>query len=440
MSEPYNGQSNADGSSSLEKRNLPKNGGAEETRTTSSALHARPSPFPEGGLRAWCVVAGTSFVVFCNFGYANAFGVYQEYYSTHQLRHESESAIAWIGSLQMSLLFGGMLFGGPLFDRYGEKVIWPPTIVYVLTVFMTSLCTKLWHFLLCQGILGGLAMGFGLGPAMAACGHYFRKRRATAMGLTVAGSSVGGVVLPIALSRILYKTSLGFGWSIRIIAFLMLAILVPSCLAIRARLPPRQEQFFIRKAFTEVFFVCIAGSAWCIMMGMYTPFFYLPTYAVEHGMSQTLSSYLIAILNGASFFGRVIPGILAEKMGPLNMLSVAAFGTGILILCWHAITTSAAIIVFSALYGFFSGAIISLISAVFASIPKNPQNIGTYLGMGMSFTGIAALIGPPVNGALATHYKSFGPSIFLSGAFVLVGAFGLLFARHLTGKGLFAKM
>lgn len=30
--------------------------------------------FPEGGLKAWSVVAGAAGVVFCNFGYVNAFG------------------------------------------------------------------------------------------------------------------------------------------------------------------------------------------------------------------------------------------------------------------------------------------------------------------------------------------------------------------------------
>lgn len=30
--------------------------------------------FPEGGFRAWSVVIGTSCVLFCTFGYANAFG------------------------------------------------------------------------------------------------------------------------------------------------------------------------------------------------------------------------------------------------------------------------------------------------------------------------------------------------------------------------------
>ena len=48
--------------------------------------------------------------------------VYEEYYQTHQLHHQTPSAISWIGSLQVFFLFGGSLFGGPLFDQFGAKV------------------------------------------------------------------------------------------------------------------------------------------------------------------------------------------------------------------------------------------------------------------------------------------------------------------------------
>lgn len=51
--------------------------------------------------------------------------VYQEYYQTNQLRHQSPSTISWLGSIQIFFLFGGTLFGGPLFDRYGAKVSHP---------------------------------------------------------------------------------------------------------------------------------------------------------------------------------------------------------------------------------------------------------------------------------------------------------------------------
>ena len=46
----------------------------EESGGTPTAPNAYQANFPDGGLKAWSVVAGTAGVMFCNFGYANAFG------------------------------------------------------------------------------------------------------------------------------------------------------------------------------------------------------------------------------------------------------------------------------------------------------------------------------------------------------------------------------
>ena len=80
-------------------------------------------------------------------------------------------------------------------------------------------------------------------------------------------------------------------------------------------------------------------------MGLFLPFFYLPSYAVAHGMSHELASYIVGILNAASFFGRVIPGVLGDKWGRLNILFSAGLGTAILIFCFTLMKTNATIIV-----------------------------------------------------------------------------------------------
>src|ERR1700722_1551895 len=120
---------------------------------------------------------------------------------------------------------------------------------------MTSICTSYYQFILAQGVLGGISAGMTMSPAMAATGQYFNKKRAAALGMAVAGSSLGGVTFPVALGKMLYNPQLGFGWTVRICGFVMLAILVPSCTGIRARLPPRTNSFFLPSAFKEAPYV-----------------------------------------------------------------------------------------------------------------------------------------------------------------------------------------
>ena len=59
-----------------------------------------PKSFPEGGAQAWLTVAGASACLFVSFGWVNCVGVFQEYYSTNQLKQYSASDVAWIPALQ----------------------------------------------------------------------------------------------------------------------------------------------------------------------------------------------------------------------------------------------------------------------------------------------------------------------------------------------------
>lgn len=86
------------------------------------------SKAPDGGLEAWLVAAGAFCVFFCCLGFSNSFGVLADYYIQHQLRGDSPSKIAWIGSLGVFLQFFSGMIGGPLFDRYGAKASQDPSV------------------------------------------------------------------------------------------------------------------------------------------------------------------------------------------------------------------------------------------------------------------------------------------------------------------------
>ncbi|EEP76862.1 predicted protein [Uncinocarpus reesii 1704] len=349
--------------------------------TTDDQDQAPAGDFPDGGTRAWAVALGTAGIAFCTLGYVNSFGVYQAYYESSQLRGHSPSQISWIGSTQAFFVFGGGIVGGPLFDLYGAKVIRPAALLFVLSIMLTSVCTEYYQFILAQGILGGLSNGMSMFPAMAAAPQYFDKKRAAAMGIGIAGSSLGGIIWPIALSKMLTSTNLGFGWSVRITGFVALALIAPSAFAVKARLPPRKSRFFLWESFKEPPFICLVIAGFLGFLGLFTPLFYLPVYAIQQGMSPYLAFYLAAIFNGASFLGRVIPGILADKLGRFNVFISATVSSGILTFCWPRVHSNAALIVFGSIFGFCSGAITSGMAVSFTSIPKDPRNIGTYMGV-----------------------------------------------------------
>lgn len=286
----------------------------------------------------------------------------------------------------------------------------------------------------------GTVMGFLQLPAMAALSQFFNKKRAAALGIAIAGSSLGGVIFPIALSKMLNGTSLGFGWSVRIIGFVTIPLLGFACVAITSRLPPRTTTFFVWQAFKETRFILLTIALFFMLLGTFVPLFYIPTYAVSRGMDPTLASYLLAIINAASTFGRVIPGILADKFGRLNMFAFGAIITSIVIFCWNKTESTAALVVYSIAIGFSTGTVISGASAAFTEVPKDPRDIGTYLGMGMSLGSIAALIGPPVNGVFISKYGGYSEVSIFSGVMVLVGGVIALATKATTPKGLLGRI
>ncbi|EHK98621.1 putative transporter MCH4 [Glarea lozoyensis 74030] len=156
----------------------------DDEEATSASLEFCVAP--EGGLNAWLVAAGGSAIFFCCLGFSNSFGTFIEYYKTHQLKGNSPDSIAWIGSLSLFLQFAAGAFGGPLFDLFGS-----------------------W-FMLVQGILQGLVMGCLQFPAFAAVSQYFDKKRAVALGVVVSGSSIGGIIIPLVVSKLLNGSSLDF--------------------------------------------------------------------------------------------------------------------------------------------------------------------------------------------------------------------------------------
>ncbi|ATY66319.1 MFS monocarboxylate [Cordyceps militaris] len=417
---------------------------ADASKNTSDDL----SKAPDGGLEAWLVAAGGFCIFFCCLGFSNSFGVLADYYLQHQLRGVSPSKIAWIGSLAIFLQFFSGMIGGPLFDRYGAKA---SPLFSVLAVLMEILIACAAGYPAgrrslrrlddaAQSLQGGTLMGFLQFPSMAAVSQYFDVNRAAAIGVAVSGSSIGGIIMPMALSKMLNGTNLGFGWSIRVIGFLILPFLAFPMFAIKARLPPRSRSFWLSAAFRDARLIVLTISMFFVFMGMFLPLFFIPTYATMRGMEPTLAGYLSAILNASSTFGRIIPGILADKVGKLNVYSTGALATAIVIFCMSEATTNAALIVYSIVFGFTSGTIISGASVAFTVCCPDVRDVGTYAGMGMALGALGGLMGPPLDGVMIEHYKGdFFQVAMFSGSVCLFGAFIAFANKWFTPQGLWGK-
>jgi len=136
-------------------------------------------------------------------------------------------------------------------------------------------------------------------------------------------------------------------------------------------------------------------------------------------------------LNGASFFGRIIPSLLVQRLGVYNLIIPCVLICGILTFCLLAIHDAAGIVLFSVFYGFFSGAFVSLLSPMVSSLARNFSEIGARMGICFTWTGIAGFIGTPIAGALlSNNFTWWRPTVF-AGVVLFAGSASLFVARLL---------
>lgn len=271
---------------------------------------------------------------------------------------------------------------------------------------------------------------------------WFNHKRGAALGVLFTGSSIGGIVLPIALTHLINEV--GFGWSMRICAFIMLFLLIIANLTVRAYRPPPQAQKVtwaqLAKPFQEIQFILTAIGFFFFSYGFFAVVNYLPVQAISAGMNPNLVNYLLPILNAGSLFGRLFSGFLGDKLGRYNIFIFVCYLSGLWVLAlWLPDTSNAALVAFSALFGFFSGAYVSLITPLIIQISPMAE-IGFRTGLVLFLTSLGGLTTNPVNGAILDSPGGWSGLKIFSGVLCLAGTSFVLVARiRKTGWKIFVR-
>ncbi|RQM04561.1 hypothetical protein DH86_00004205 [Scytalidium sp. 3C] len=388
-----------------------------ETKLDTEPARPNPDDFPDGGFQAWLVVVGS----FC----AN-------YYEQNQLKQYSSSTIAWIPSTQSFMLFFPGFFAGKMTDELGPRIpILLGSFLHVFGLMMTSISKKYYQIFLAQSVCSGFGCCFLFYPVIAACGTWFLRHRALAFGIAVSGSSIGGVVLPIMVQKLIPE--IGFGWTMRAVAFMFLGLLIIANLTIKSRLPPAHRPFHfleLVKPFTETPFLLLAISAFFIYIGGFLPFNFLILEGQAKGMSTNLASYLVPILNAVSTFGRILPAHVGDTFGVFNvMIVLSAFGAIMTFALWLPAAANAPIIVYAIMYGFASGCTLSIIPAMVAKLGHISQ-LGARSGALYAFSSIGVLIGSPIGGAIQKdQHGGYSGLIIFTGVALVIGTFFAILSR-----------
>ncbi|KAJ7452197.1 major facilitator superfamily domain-containing protein [Mycena galericulata] len=389
---------------------------------------------PEGGREAWLTMAGAWMVQFCTFGYINAFGVYQDYYTREFLVNKTAADIRFTILLLHYAM--GVVVGRAVDAGYFHHMMAVGSTLYVLCIFLLSLAHagQFYQIFLAQAVGMGIFPALIFLPSFTIVSHHFKRRRALAMGIVTSGAACGGVVFPILLNQLNRHTN--FTTAIRASGGVIGALLLFANLTMRTRLLSKiqavestveqqqvEQPLDWKGMFTDIGYISALVGAFFTSLGLFFPFFYLQLYAVTKGVDKQLAFYLLTLLNGGS--------IIVSSL----------YACAILIFVMLKINTFAGLAVFAVLYGFTSGAYASLMPTNFVGFSNHPGEFGVRLGIAFTAVAPAMLVGNPISGALLgpTGHFTWAPSIIYNAIMVATGATFILISRILyiknKGKG-----
>ncbi|MEX2319613.1 MAG: MFS transporter [Bauldia sp.] len=325
------------------------------------------------------------------------------------------------GAMTVAFIVMGVAgFGwGTLSDRIGARpVVLMASVLLGAGLFIASRATDLLVFQFAYGGLVGASGGAFFAPLMAVTVGWFEKHRGLAVSLVTVGAGVAPMVVT-PLATILIENH---GWrsAMQMTAVGALPLLVLAGLFIRkpplaveaapadepsvepaARQPSggfsalRTPQFVVLAA---TFFLCCAAHS--------GPIFHTVSYAMICGASALAAASIYSVEGVAGLFGRVIFGVLADRIGVRRVIVAGLALQAVGIYGYVYVTQLTEFYMLAVVLGMVYGGVMPLY-AVLAREYFGPHVMGTVLGAATMTSSLGMAFGPLGGGWLYDTYGSY---------------------------------
>ncbi|KAF9235625.1 MFS general substrate transporter [Melanogaster broomeanus] len=354
-----------------------------------SDLTATETEPPEGGLEAWCTVLGCFLAQFCGFGSDEIANLTNSFLHS-ELSGEREP----ISHFEWDLYVAPYLTEDICETNYHVWI--SGAILLSFSIFMLSFVKpgSYYQILLTQGLGCGIAQGLMYVPSFAVLSHHFNRRRTAMASIVASGVPLGGIVHTIMLNKLL-NGSVGFQTD-------------------------ASEIWTHAKENVGEF---LEGSKGVLYGGTFaSDDIWIP--------SDMALVHLFFLLR--SFIGRFCIGLVTPFIGIVDLTIVATVVCAILIIGMIWLGTVVSVVVIGILYGLSTGMNIAMMAPMLA-LTSDPAELGSANGSRFCdhrhvfafSTGLGALVGTPISGALLTgRYIWWAPALFCG---VIALTAGLLF-------------
>ncbi|MCH7606340.1 MAG: MFS transporter [Chloroflexi bacterium] len=364
------------------------------------------------------------------------------------------------GTISFAAALGALLAGffqpfiGRIFDETGgRKLILAGLIGVGVVTVLLSFTFHILYLIVMFGVVASLAAGgVSINNTSALLARWFRRRRATVMGLNAGGASMGGVVVLFAMI-LLQATNWRLTWAVLGLIILVLAVPLaflfirefPAKMGLRPdgdeepaehaavgapqRGPGPLEADRWTQALRSLPFwqmslsYMICGSTTFLLSVHFVP------YAIDRGVSPNLAATIFAVMLGLNVFGAVGAGLLADRFGRKNLLALVYFlrGSGYMILLLPGLlgltllSGNLGLWLFALVAGFSWWATLPLTSSLTADV-YGLRTLGTVTGVSFLFHQIGGAGSVWLAGVLYDSTGSYTLPFMIAGSLLFLAS------------------
>jgi MFS family permease len=228
-------------------------------------------------------------------------------------------------------------FVGAAIDRFGVvRVIRLGLLVLGITFIAYPAARSLQDlYLLHAAIAVGLILS-GLMPNVVLLSRWFRERRGTAVGVLVAGSSLAGATLPLAISPLVNDPAYGWrvGMAMLAVAFWLLAVL-PAFLVLREAPATNNDAGTLASPTADgvPFAVALRSrTLWCLAIGSACLWFSIQAmtsqitiyFEQEAGLAPQRATALYSTILACSVAGKFLFGAVSDRFRKQQVMIVTS--------------------------------------------------------------------------------------------------------------------
>jgi len=334
-------------------------------------------------------------------------------------------------SLLLAMLTLGSVFGGKLAVRFNTRiVVFVGGIILSIGFFLASFVTagNGWMLWLTYGCMGGIGMGFTYSTTIACAQKWFPHKKGLISGIIVSALGFGGVVFTPVVEKLIFDfggEGAGEPGALMVLSAVFLLVcttgsvflknppegygtkgmvlLAPSIPAAKnSSAPPTlaespnlttAEMVKTPQFYLVLFTFMLACMGGLMMIGFAKPI------AFAKGLTETATIGVIAVSISNSL-GRLVWGMISDKLGRINTVLVLLSGTAVLSLFVNMVT-GYWVFILIALIGFFYGGIIGTFPSLTADLFGAKYMAANY---GFVLLGFGA--GAIISSQIAGHYKN----------------------------------